>query len=167
MTQPIPVTPGKPGAIWVFALTGPADDLGPVAVALGVEELDEIRTEIVTLADLGELGLAGYLRDGYGIGQDALAALDVDAAEVLILSATALPEGTGTLRPAPSLRFIGQFHENRPPVTFHPLPEGTAEGILAPEPTPRPMSDARIGGMVATAVLVLLALLVVVMIWIA
>lgn len=168
MTQPIPVTPGKPGEVWVFALTGPADDLGPMATALGLAEVDEARVEIVVLADLGELGLTGYLRDGYGITSEALGQLEVeDAKAALILSSAALPEDVAELHLTAALRYLGQFSEDRAPVTFEPLPDGGADGILQPEPARKPMSDARIGGMVATAVLVLLALLVVVMIWIA
>ncbi|MEO5621317.1 MAG: hypothetical protein ABIQ85_10385, partial [Cypionkella sp.] len=63
------------------------------------------------------------------------------------------------------LRLIGLYREDTPQIVFEPLPDAAATGEV---PQGKPVwSNARIGGMVATAVLIFLAIFTVLFIWMA
>ena len=120
-----------------------------VVELLGDPDLDPAFVELFDLADLSGLGLAGYLAEGLGVPESALAAdrarLEAVTGPVLILLSRALHGRAGTLTLDPRLTLIGTYAEERPPVHFEPLPTATAEGtlnpVLPPDRTPqRPTS---------------------------
>lgn len=150
-----------PGAE-IAALRGDADLL---AALLGVDMLDPAGVEVFDLADLEGVGLAAYLTQGNGVAEAQIAAdrarLSALRGPVLILHASAFDGRATTLHPDPRLRFVGRYGEELPPpVQFEPLPDAAARGLL---PQGKPvMSDARMSGMVATVVLLFLAIFTVI-----
>jgi hypothetical protein len=119
------------------------------AELLGDADLDPAFIEIFDLADLADIGLPGYLTEGLGVPETALAADRPRLAglhgPVLILLSKALHGRALTLTPDPRLTLVGSYAEDRPPVHFEPLPTGAAQGSLTPrlppDPTPqRPTS---------------------------
>lgn len=157
--------------IRVFSATLTPEDMqrdkaGLVALLLGDANLDPAFVELFDVADLTDLGLAGYLADGLGVPDAALAAdrprLDALRGPVLILLSKALHGRTATLTLDPRLSLVGTYAEDRPPVHFEPLPTAAAQGTLNPVLPPdgtsqRPSPALRLLG--AALVLVALAAL--------
>lgn len=107
-----------------------------VQALLGDPDIDPAHVELFEVADLSDLGLAGYLTEGLGIADAALVAdrprLDALKGPVLILLSQALHGREVTLTPDPRLTLIGTYREDRPPVHFEPLPTTAATGTLTP-----------------------------------
>lgn len=135
------------GVIRLFAVDLPAEDVAafrargaqgdwPLRDSLGATHLDQDHIECFDLADLEELGLAGYMTEGLGIAADDIA---LDSARlgnlsgpVLIVFSTAFGGIAQTLTPRAPLRWIGTYREDSAPVTFAPLPDASARGSMAP-----------------------------------
>lgn len=150
--------------MFTAALTPEEMQRGKVNLAptlLGDSDVDPAFVELFDVADLSDIGLVGYLTEGFGVPETALAAdrarLEAVTGPVLILLSRALHGRKVTLAPDPRLSLIGTFHEDRPPVHFEPLSTAAAEGSL----TPQPFSPARSQG-VTTAFVLLGAALVLV-----
>ena len=149
----------------------PSDPPWPLREALGVDYLDSDFIELFDVADLDELGLAGYMIEGLGIAEDDVAPhraqLDAIKGLVLIVFSNALGGFETTIRPKSPLRWVGTFVEDRPPVQFDPLPSGGAERPPAPEPEKKRPSDAAMSGRVATVALLVIFALTAVVVWVA
>jgi len=153
--------------------TGDADDalIDPVAIAalLGSSIIDAAHVEIFDVAVLADVGLTTFLTQGNGIAEVAIEAdrgqLDAVEGYVLILYSKAFAGEAATLHLDPALTLIGTYAEDLPPVRFEPLPSAAATGVLPGSVKP-PMSDARIGGMVATVALLVMFALAALMVWI-
>jgi hypothetical protein len=118
------------------------DKAALVLKLLGDPDLDPAYVELFDVADLSDIGLAGYLTEGLGVPD---AALEADRARlqglkgpVLVLLSRALHGRAVTLTPDPRLTLIGTYTEDRPPVHFAPLPSAAAEGVLTPPALPSP-----------------------------
>lgn len=113
---------------------------GLVPALLGDPDLDPAYVELFDVADLSDIGLAGYLTEGLGVPDAALATdrarLEAVTGPVLVLLSKALHGREVTLTPDPRLSLIGTYREDRPPVHFEPLPTAAAEGVLSPPPQP-------------------------------
>lgn len=135
---------------------------------LGDPDLDPAHVELFDLSDLSEVGLAGYLTEGLGVSETAVAAdrarLDALTGPVLILRSRALHGRGVTLTPDPRLTLIATYAEEHPPVQFQPLPTAAAEGVLSA--TPAPTGPQRLPG-VFLLLLALLALLALATLWLA
>lgn len=116
------------------------DKAGLVQTLLGDLDLDPAFVELFDVADLSDIGLAGYLTDGLGVPDAALAAdrarLQAVEGPVLILLSKALHGRAVALRLDPRLQLIGTYREDRPPVHFEPLPTAGTEGVLTAPPLP-------------------------------
>jgi hypothetical protein len=156
----------------VFTLAVPPDDLhrlraDPTAIAalLGLPTINPHYIDIFDMTDIAAIGLAQYLIDGNGVAQPQIQAdkdrLDTIRGPVLILTSGA---ASGTLTPSPQLTLIGTYAEDTPKIIFEPLPADSAKGLTGQGKPP--MSDARIGGMVATVALIVLFALTALFIWI-
>ncbi len=136
---------------------------------LGDPDIDPAFVEIFDLADLAGVGLAGYLTDGLGVPEAALATdrarLDGLQGPVLILLPKALHGRASTLTPDPRLTLQGSYVEDRPPVHFEPLPSAAARGVLTPDlpPDRRPQRPASALLLLAAA----LGLVALVALWLA
>ncbi|MDP3195489.1 hypothetical protein [Tabrizicola sp.] len=113
-----------------------------VPVLLGDPDLDPAYVEMFDVADLSDIGLAGYLTEGLGVPDTALSAdhakLKAIQGPVLILLSKALHGREVTLTLDPRLSLIGTYREDRPAIHFEPLPTAAAEGVLSPPPLPAP-----------------------------
>ncbi|MDX5349466.1 MAG: hypothetical protein LPJ95_02005 [Paracoccaceae bacterium] len=135
------------------------DKAGLVASLLRDPDLDPAHVELFDTADLSGVGLAGYLAEGLGVSETALAPdrarLDALTGPVLILRSRALHGRAVTLDPDPRLTLIATYAEDRPPVHFEPLPTSAAQGSLHPTGPAAPPSRVPRLAMVLGALLVL------------
>lgn len=179
MNAALILQPGERNVLRLFALDLPraevaklekspeGDDL--LAALLGVEALDRASVEVFDVKDLTGIGLAGYLMAGDGIPAAQVEPdrqrLEEVSGGVLLVYSEAFPTRPLTLTPDPRLRLIGIYREDTPQIVFEPLPDASAHGEV---PQGKPVwSNARIGGMVATAVLIFLAIFTGLFIWMA
>lgn len=125
----------------VFAAALTADQMqrekaSLVLALLGDADLDPDYVELFDVADLSDIGLAGFLTEGLGVPDAALQAdwsmLQGLKGPVLVLLSKALHDRAATLRLDPRLTLVGTYSEDRPPVHFAPLPTAAAEGVLTP-----------------------------------
>ena len=172
MSTKIDIKAGETGTVRLFAtdLDKSQIDGFDAAAALGAEHLTPDQVELFDVADLTGLGLAAYLEEGHGIPPEQLsdmrARIDDLKGVVLILPSRALGGKKQILRPRAPLHLIGTFFEEIKPISFERLPSEGARGEVNTRTKPSP-SNAAISGRVAMAALLVLALLVVLMIWIA
>lgn len=148
------------GRALIHGLSEEPRDAGPVDAALGAERVDPYWIDLVRLADIPELGLAGYLRQGYDVPQDQLdsLALATTADHVLIVPSRAFKDHEQTLSPDAALTPLAvlDIHEDvgalRPmkPVAAAKREPGTPGGD---EPLPGAPASR---GMRAGAILLLL-----------
>jgi hypothetical protein len=183
MTERMEVKEGERGRVRVFAVDLAPSELAafrdpdgdwPLKAALGADTLDPAHVEAFPVSDLEGLGLSGYLSEGHGIPDDQLAdmraRLDAQTGPVMVLTSRAFHGTAQTLTPRAPLRLLASFTEERPPVSFAPLPSGDA-GRTAPSDDstaapPRKSAAAQSGRVAMIALLVLFALAAVV-IWVA
>jgi hypothetical protein len=172
MTSHINIPPAERHTVRVFTLAVLLDDLhrlraDPAAIAamLGTPEINPHYIDVFDVNDIAAIGLAQYLIDGNGVAEPQITAdkptLDAIRGPVLILTSGA---ASGTLTPSPQLTLIGTYAEDTPPIIFEPLPTDSASGLTGQGKAP--MSDARIGGMVATIALIVLFAVTGLFIWI-
>ncbi|WP_113912401.1 hypothetical protein [Roseovarius dicentrarchi] len=183
MSDKIEITERETGIVRVFAVDIPADQIAaftarngrwPLREALGADALDPDHIEVFDASDLAGVGLPKYLIDGHAIPEDQIAPmrtrLDGQTGTVLVATSRAFANTAQTLSPRAPLRLIASFSEAHTPITFGALPDASAQPQQpepeAPAPRKKP-SDAAMSGRVATVVLLILALLVTVMVWIA
>ncbi|MFM2390869.1 MAG: hypothetical protein RLZZ437_2424 [Pseudomonadota bacterium] len=135
---------------------------------LGVP-VDVAQVDVFHSDDVEAIGLAAYLIEGNAVTEAQIAAdadlLDAYRGYVMAVRSQAFGGQAATLTPDPKLRLMGTYTEETPAIRFETLPAQAAKGVLAGGRAPK--SDARIGGMVATFVLLFLAIFTVLMIWIA
>jgi hypothetical protein len=179
MTNGLTVAPNERPVLRVFSLEMPRavamalrdapwrDTL--LGAQLGLDRLDPAHVEIVDTSDLTGVGLAGLLVEGHGADQAQVAAdrsrLDAVQGCAMIVASGAFDGAAVTIHPKPDVHFVGVYREDVPAVRFEPLPAGSAQGSLNPDPPP-PLPAARSGrplflivALAALAVLVLLAVI--------
>jgi len=145
MSARIHVGAGERGRVWVFAVDLDREGLAaftrrngdwPPRAALGAGALDPDHVEVIAVSDLEGVGLSLYLEEGYGIAPEELdglrAWLDAERGAVMVLSARALGGAAQTLSPRAPLRLLASLSEERPRVSFAPLPSEAAAGTVAP-----------------------------------
>ncbi len=144
MSERITLREGDSGRIWVFAVDldeaearalARRNGTWPVEQALGATGLDPEHVEIFPVSDLGDLGVAGYLEEGYGVPREQLREMRPQLAalrgHVLVLTARAFRGAGRSFAPRAPLRLVASFSEERPPVSFAPLPSEAAVGSVA------------------------------------
>lgn len=163
------------GQIRVFEAKGDlpraAIDKTPAGLAalFGTDTLDPDYVDIVRIQDLSSMRLTDYIQQGYDMDtavHDVTAVNGIEGYAILIMSSATRGQAV-TLTPAPGLRHVTTYVPEAQLKVIEPLSSEAARGIIGDPPAPETKSDARIGGMVATIVLILLFLLVAVMVWIA
>jgi len=168
------VAPQEAGKVRVYTLSlsddearAMRDDETAQAAALGIERIDAGYTEVFRVADLDQLGLAGYLRDGNGVNPDQietdrskLAALD---GWVMIVYSRAFAGQSLQLAPIPALTHIGTYSESGPETSVQAM-EAEAAQPYTGIPRVSPTEPAK-GGGGKTMVIVGIAVLVLVVVW--
>ncbi|UZD90205.1 hypothetical protein [Cognatishimia activa] len=146
------------------------DDLGtwPLRDALGADYLDEDFIEFFDVADLEELGLAGYMVQGLGIARkdvdEVRAQIDQISGHVLIVLSNAFDGFEQTLNPKAPLRWIGTFEEEGADVQFKPLKSAAAKGSVAETP-PAKASNPHLMVLTAIVALPVLIGLIALIVW--
>lgn len=175
MSDPLQVRPGETRVVRVFHLDLPREQIRfvreePAALAdlLGLAALDPAQADLLTIADLEGVGLAGYLTEGMGISAADLAA-DADRltaleGHVLVVRSAAFGGAGARLAPRPGVRLVAHYGELAPdwtgdaPQSASALP--TANPAAArPAPRAARARARRIGGSVFAVVMIALALL--------
>jgi len=185
MTDPLHVRADEFGTVRLFGLRGTEAEIAritarhqdadghahlPLLAELGVDHLDETHVEVFDVAQLGDIGLTGYMEEGLGIPAAQIAEhralLENEGGKVLILLAGAFSGRQVDLKPSDKLAFLGLFTEERPQVTFDPLPSGGAKGAPLAG-TRKPVSDAAMSGRIAMVALPVLFVLTGLVVWMA
>jgi hypothetical protein len=184
MSDKIEIKATEAGVVRVFAVDIPADHIAaftarngtwPLAEALGADTLDPAQVEVFDASDLTGVGLPGYLADGHAIPEEQLEPLRgqlmAQKGVLMILPSRAFQGVAQTLTPRAPVSLIATLREEADTVTFAALPDASARNpVETPQedaPDKKTPSDAAMSGRVATVVLLVLALLVLVMVWIA
>ena len=146
---------GETGVVRLFAL-GASDggdapalpmDAEQLGDALGVFALDSAHVDLIDIADLGEIGLTGYLRDGMGIAQG-----EIDAARaqltglrgcVAIVRSAAFCGAEVTLNARAPLRWVATFGEVPMDLTATPLTSAAATGRVHARAPAAPVSHTK------------------------
>lgn len=147
MSDPLTIAAGEHGVIRVFALEMRPEQAaflrepGAVDQMLGVEGLDPAQIDVIRLADLEDLGLAGYLTEGCGIPEDQIAPdrakLAALTGYVLVLRSRAFGGRAVRLTPAPGLRLIASYREPGTDWRGGPIEAESALPFSAPRLSPR------------------------------
>lgn len=152
MPEQMKVKAQEHGLIRIFAVDLPSEEIKafksrtfegdedkwPLRYALGATYLDEDFVECFDIADLEELGLAGYMTQGLGIAQadvaEARAQIDQLSGHVVIVLSNAFDGIEQTLSTRAPLKWIGTFKEEGAAVQFKPLQSEAAKGSVAETP---------------------------------
>lgn len=166
------ILPHEHGRVRVFQLdpilSGQlGDTYDALADALNASITAPDDVQIVSAETLNDIGLAQFLMLGYGISQADMTPemdqLNNLKGEFAIVRSGAFGEAGAVLRTDGAAKLVATFTEEGaapPPMT--PLTSDSSHGAITPPDAPakKPKSDARIGGMVATAALIVMGLLV-------
>ncbi len=169
--DPLHIPQGERGVVRVFAVQLTHDERQLLQQAparlhdlLGNPDLNPAQIDVVQIADLGDLGLGGYLAEGHDVPEAALnmGALADIKGTVLIVPSAALSATGGTIHPSGGVSLVGTYMSaDADPARLWPAaPAGQTDTIrptIAPAPAPTRRAPA--GPIVAVAVvLVALAL---------
>ncbi|MEM6277389.1 MAG: hypothetical protein AAF714_10615 [Pseudomonadota bacterium] len=169
------IEPGEAGLMRVFALSMTAGEAKALAgdgaaklAVLGLAEGDADYIEVFPLKNLEGLGLAGYLVEGHGAVEPDVARdqakLGALGGWVMIVMSKAFT-GPGRIDADARLTLIGAYRQEGIDYSPVKVTSDAAEPYTGKQR--KPMSDARISGMVATAVLLFLAVFVVIFVLLA
>jgi hypothetical protein len=170
---------GHHNMVWLFAIDLPEADLPafteetydedgdlvswPLNEALGGLRIDHDFIEVIDTATMKDYGFRRYLTEAGGYAPEQVdadaAMLDAVTGHVLLVFSNALYDGPQVFTPQPPLRLLARYGTDMVIAPMTPLRSDSAKGVLETGGK-APKSDARIGGMVATVVLVLAGLLV-------
>lgn len=178
--DPLAVPANESGVVRVFDLDlpqaeiaamkeGPIDGMtDPAAQLLGLRQLRRDGIEIFPVTDLAGLGLPGYLSQGGGIPEAALAAdaerLTAISGHVMIVYSRAFDGDAATLKPDPRLTLVGAYAEPRDSGIPEKMKSEAAEPYSGtPNHPPRPAQpptgpNLRAGTLAITALALLVAL---------
>lgn len=174
LSQPMSVAGGEQGIVRVFGLgldKAALDNLlakpaeaQPLVIErmLGARLARPDRVDLIRLADLGPMGLAGYLAEGHDVPPAALATdrarLDRLTGAVMLVDSTAFGGAALSLNPDPELRFLGAYPTALAAAARLTTPERPRPEILQGPAAPRLVSGRQPGWLALLAVLGLLAL---------
>lgn len=162
------VKAGEQGVVRVFELhlegtvaAEWAKDPGAIAQAMGVGAIDRNFAEVFSVSTLGELGLRGYLAEGYGLDRDDLekdaTVLDALNDNVLFVMSRAFGGKDAVLEIQPPLRPVAIFREPKTVPDFQPLRSEAADGRI-PQPSAAP--SAQTSRRAPAGIIILMAILV-------
>lgn len=144
------------------------DESWPLKDALGATYLDEDFIEFFDVADLEDLGLAGYMVQGLGIAEkdvdEARAQIEQITGPVLIVLSNAFDGLEQVLTPKSPLRWVGTFKEEGAAVQFKPLQSAAAKGSVA-ETKPDKAYNPHLTVLAAIVALPILIGLVALIVW--
>jgi len=116
----------------------------PLRDALGVDQLDDKQIEGAVAEDLAGIGLSGFMIEGVGVDETAIAAdrarIDALTGAVVLVKGAAFDGAQVPLTPKPPLTHVGSWQMTPAADTFEPLQSDSAKGdiLSAPPTTPAP-----------------------------
>lgn len=175
------VTAHENGVVRLFRLSYPlameiahCGTLDAFCRALGIAQIDAAQVQQVKTPALDGMSVTDFLRAGYEVNDDDIAAHApaLDALEegdhvLMVVRSSAFQDRPVTLTTSGDATLVATLREPGVEVSFDPLPNPDPAPAIEDAPQKKRPSDAAIGGRVATIVLLLMALLVWLMIWIA
>ena len=180
MTQTVDIPAAERGKLHIFSVNLPEETARQLAAApdavarlLGVTELQADYAELLRIADLGDMGLNGYLIEGYDVAPRALDGQSVRLAALggyaMIVLSMAFQDRAVRIDVGPELTYLGAVPTRSADWTPRP-PAAKAPGAAPPEPQAhtqrRRPSQAAVMGRVASIVLLVLFLLTALIVWI-
>jgi len=173
MSKPVPLPKAERGVIRVFSVSRPMPDMAralgqrskaAIAGDLLAHPVTDTQIELFALSDLADVGLAGYLAEGYDIDAQALSAdrarLDGLDGYVLLLFSGVSDAGAVTLHPSADLTLIGTYSEPRARHAAAPIAAQTAKPYSGTNTTPDAPRRGRAGSILSVAALLLILLLI-------
>lgn len=166
MTNAVTLPLGHHGHVWLFAVSPHLETLDEdeVGHGLGVGTLDISHVDLIDTETMRAYGLSNYLTEAIGVAREQVTphAADLDrlTGQLLLITSAALPQVASAIVPLDRFQLLYQFGPEFEAQPLTPLRAEAAHGILTPT-TKAPMSDARIGGMVALLALLVALFLVV------
>ena len=144
------------------------------AQVLQVDSLNEADIQRVDTDALGDMSLSDFLRTAYDVRAEdiadhaeALNAVSTTGSTVLIVRSGAFTNRPVDLFTTGYATLIATLREPDSSVTFDDLPNPNPQAVLEDAPQAKKPSDAAMSGRVATLALIVMAVLVILMIWIA
>lgn len=142
------ITATEHGVVRLFAIETARNFGYPeLTKALGVTSLAEDHVDLITLEDLDELGLEGYLTLGMGIPARDVGAMGTQLkalkGDVALIRSAAFQGKATTLKPNAPLRWIATFGETPLDITSTPIKTASAQGHITPPP-PNPRSNTTV-----------------------
>lgn len=142
MSDRIEVPAGETGVVRLFAVDLPPEDIEdfadferegwPLISALGLYDLNPSYVEIFPVSNLDDMGLPGYLTEGYSIDPDDLRDdrqfLGNIRGHVALISSGAFRGKAQTLRLSHPLIWLGTWSEPRPELDLAPIRSDAAQG---------------------------------------
>ncbi len=171
-SDPLYIPQGEHGVVRVFAAQLTHDerqllqqDPARLHSLLGNPDLTPAQIDMVQIADLGDLGLGGYLAEGHDVPETALnlGALAEVKGTVLIVPSAALSAFGGTIHPAEGVSLVGTYlSADADPARLWPAAAADQADAIRPASAPNPGAPTRRApaGPVVTLAVVLLALAV-------
>ena len=149
MSLKMHITATEHGVVRLFALeTAQRFDHPDLIAALGVEALDETHVDILSIADLDELGLEGYLTQGMGIPAPEVEAMRAQVnslkGDVVLIRSAAFGGRTAELSPKAPLRWIASFGEVPLDTTAKPIKTRSAQRTISSPVPAKPRSNSRV-----------------------
>jgi hypothetical protein len=147
MSTQMRITATEHGIVRLFAVeTAQASDHAALCDALGVETLDPAHVDMITLSDLDELGLEGYLALGMGIEPSEIDAMrpqiNTLKGDVVFIRSAAFGAKAVNLTPTSPLRWIATFGEAPINTMSTPMKTNSAQGTLSgATPADRPSNN--------------------------
>ena len=172
MSDAYDIPEGHERLVWVFAADAPVSEIEPLVGAglgevLGLwHEPDPAHVECVDASTLNAYGVARYVSEANGldVGEDG-AMLDALSGTICLVFSKALGPQAARFAPEAPFRLVGRYGAPVTIPSMDRLKSDSAKGLLAQGKPPA--SPARISGMVATFVLLFLAVFVAAFVWIA
>ncbi len=178
MSEKMQIKAQEHGLIRVFAIDMAAEDIEaftrqsangwPLQDALNASHLVADYIEVFDLADLDDLGLAGYMVQGLGVATADIAEmrpqLDALTGPVLILLSKAFGGKAQVLAPQAPLRWVCTFREEAARVQFTPLKSQAAKGNLA-APAPQKANNPHLTLLAAIVALPVVVGLLATLLW--
>lgn len=171
MSDPLDIPHSGQRLVWVFDFDGPLAELEAMAPedlaeALGLWAApDPTAVERFELETMADYGFARYLSEANGVAiGDQTEALDARTGPVLLLFSNGLNEKDSRFAPEPPFSLIGRYGMPLDLPSVIGIDTESADGLL-PQGKP-PKSAARMSGMVATVVLIFLAIFVAAFVWV-
>ena len=176
MTETLDIPAGERGKVRVFTIDLPDQivrsqrETGEIYAMLGAIQLDLSYVEIFPVADLDDIGLSGYLKEGCGIAPEDVAddAANLNAIKgyVILVLSRAFGGQAVSLKPANELRLIGTYSEVATDWSATPIKTESAKPRVAVSSSPRDVRSRarRIGGGFFAVVMLLIVLVLVLVI---